>query len=321
MELDPFMPANEVNASEPSSLRHMDSDSQRGMLDLVRMSIDVCQQDGSKFPHCAMYGPPGVGKTAIAKVIGSELCLPMVEVTGVAIRQVGDLNALLLATTDRGILFVDEAHTLRSDIQVALMLAMSSGKLSLSSGGRVRSLELGEFSVMLATTDEYLLLQPLRDRCRLTLRFNYYSEMDLVRLLGVKVRSIGWSIADDCLKDIATRSRGTPRIAFNILQGARYAARSEGSQKILPVHLARATELMGIDTLGLHISTDLAYMRLLVNGDKPLNVLASSVGLPARTVSATIESFLIRSGLIEKTRHGRTLTPKGREHLLRSNAQ
>jgi len=317
VELDPFMPANEVNAVEPSSLKHMESESQKQMLELLRMSIDVSQSDGSKWVHTLMLGGPGLGKTAVAKVIASELCIPMVETSGVAIRQPADLNGLLLASVDRGLLFIDEAHMMPIPSQTALMVAMTSGKLSLSLGGRLQSLTLGEFSVMLATTDEHLLLQPLRDRCRLTLRFNYYSHADLERILGVRSRSLGWGIAEECLTDIAIRSRGTPRIAFNILQCARYAARSEGSDTILPSHLARATELLGIDDpIGLNVATDLAYLRLLLDGDKPLNVLASSIGLPARTCSTTIEPFLVKSGLIEKTRHGRTLTPKGREHLL-----
>ena len=201
--------------------------------------------------------------------------------------------------------------------ETALMVALTSGRLSLSSGGSVQSLPLADFTLLLATTEEYGLLQPLRDRMRLTLRFNFYCEEDLQQMIAVRARSLGWGIDEESVRGIAMRSRGTPRIGFNILQTARYVCRSDGSDTVLPVHLAKACELTGIrDSLGLNITTDLAFMKLLQDGDKPLNVLASSLGLPSRTVSTVIEPFLIRSNLISKTKCGRTLTAKGREHLL-----
>jgi Holliday junction DNA helicase RuvB len=313
---------NEVNAIQPSSLKHLESKSQKAMLDLVRVTLDVCFQDGSKFPHTAMFGGPGLGKSCLAQTIASELAVPYKEVTGLSLRSPSDLNGLLLSATDKSIVFIDEADTMSVATMTQLMVALTSGRLSLPSGvGGVRSLPLADFTLLLATTEEYGLLQPLRDRCRLTLRFNYYGEEDLQRMVEVRARSLGWSIADKCIADIARRSRGTPRIAFNILQTARYVSRSDSAETILPVHLARACELSGIDSLGLNLATDLAYMKLIADGDKPLNVLASCLGIPTRTVSTVIEPFLIRSGLIEKGKQShRTLTPKGREHLLGSGS-
>lgn len=307
---------NEVNAIQPSSLKHLESISQKAMLDLVRVTLDVCFQDGSKYPHASLVGAPGLGKSALATTIASELAVPIKEVTGLAVRSPADLNSLLLSATDKSIVFVDEADTMSVATQTQLMVALTSGRLSLSSGGGVRSLPLADFTLLLATTEEYGLVQPLRDRMRQTLRFQYYRYEDLQRMVKVRARSLGWDIADECFAEIARRSRGTPRIAFNILQASRYVCRSDASDTITPLHLARACELSGIDTLGLNVATDLAYMRLIADGDKPLNVIASCLGLPSRTVSTVIEPFLIRSGLIEKTKVGRTLTSAGREHLL-----
>jgi Holliday junction DNA helicase RuvB len=309
-------PVNEVNAIVPSSLSHLESKSQKAMLDLVRVTLDVCFQDGSKFPHTAMFGGPGLGKSCLAQTIASELAVPYKEVTGLSLRSVSDLNSLLLSATDKSIIFIDESDTMGVATMTQLMVALTSGRLSLSSGGGVRSLPLADFTLLLATTEEYGLLQPLRDRMRLTLRFQFYCEEDLQRMVEVRARSLGWNIADECVKDIARMSRGTPRVSFNILQTARYVSRSDASDTILPVHLGKACELSGIDPLGLNVATDLAYMRLIADGDKPLNVIASCLGLPGRTISTVIEPFLLRSGLIEKGKQSRrTLTPKGREHL------
>lgn len=310
-------PMNEVNAVQPSSLKHLESISQKAMIDLVRVTLDVCFQDGSKFPHTAMFGGPGLGKSCLAQTIASELAVPYKEVTGLSLRSPSDLNGLLLSATDKSVVFIDESDTMSVATMTQLMVALTSGRLSLSSGGGVKSLPLADFTLLLATTEEYGLLQPLRDRCRLTLRFNFYCEEDLQRMVSVRARSLQWPITDECVKDIARRSRGTPRIAFNILQTARYVSRSDNSDTILPVHLAKGCDLTGVDPLGLNVATDLAYLNLLVDGDRQLNVIASCLGLPTRTVSTVIEPFLIRSGLVEKGKQSRrTLTQKGREHLL-----
>ncbi len=315
-----YRPMNEVNAVQPSALKHLESQSQKAMLELVRVTLDTCFQDGSKFPHTAMFGGPGLGKSCLAQTIASELAVPFHEVTGLSVRNPAELNSVLLAATDKSIVFIDECDLMGTPSQTQLMVALTSGRISLNSGGMVRSLPLADFTLLLATTEEYGLLQPLRDRMRLTLRFNYYCEEDLQRMVSVRARSLGWSIDDACLKDISMRSRGTPRIAFNILQSARYVSRSDASDTILPDHLAKATELTGIDPLGLNAVTDLAYLNLLLDGDRQLNVIASCLSLPARTVSTVIEPFLLRSGLIEKSRQSRrTLTAKGREHLQGKN--
>lgn len=311
-----YRPMNEVNAVQPSALKHLESQSQKAMLELVRVTLDTCFQDGSKFPHTAMFGGPGLGKSCLAQTIASELAVPYQEVTGLSVRNPADLNSVLLNATDKSIVFIDEADLMGTSSQTQLMVALTSGRISLNSGGMVRSLPLADFTLLLATTEEYGLLQPLRDRMRLTLRFNYYCEEDLQRMVTVRARSLGWAIDDACVKDIATRGRGTPRIAFNILQSARYVSRSDSSDAILPVHLAKACELTGIDPLGLNLATDVAYMRLLEDGDRQLNVIASCLGLPSRTISTVIEPFLLRSGLIDKGKQSRrSLTPKGREHL------
>jgi Holliday junction DNA helicase RuvB len=135
-------------------------------------------------------------------------------------------------------------------------------------------------------------------------------------MLFVRAKSLGWDIDPWCVAPIARRSRGTPRIAFNILQSCRFVSRSEGENTIRPAHMRKAFTLLGIDSLGLNVATDLKYLSLLLETEKPVNVLASHLGLPTRTVTTVIEPFLIRSGLMEKGKQSkRYLTAKGKEHL------
>jgi len=307
---------NEVNDVQPTSLKHLESESQKAMLEMVKVALDVCFQDGQKFPTSALLGSSGLGKSALAHTIASELCVPCKEVLGQTLRSPADLNALLLSATDKSIVFVDESDTLPVPIQTALLIALDRKTLFLSSGGSVQSLPLTDFTLLLATTEEYGMLQPLRDRCRLTLRFQFYCEEDLKRMLFVRAKSLGWDIDPWCVAPIARRSRGTPRIAFNILQSCRFVSRSEGENTIRPAHMRKAFTLLGIDSLGLNVATDLKYLSLLLEGEKPVNVLASHLGLPTRTVTTVIEPFIIRSGLMEKGKQSkRYLTPKGKEHL------
>jgi Holliday junction DNA helicase RuvB len=307
---------NEVNDVQPTSLKHLESDSQKSMHEMVKVALDVSFQDSQRFPHASLVGSPGLGKSVLANVIASELCVPFKEVLGQTLRTPADLNALLLGATEKSIVFVDESDTLPIPIQTALYLALDKKMLFLSSGGSVQSLPLADFTLLLATTEEYGMLQPLRDRCRLTLRFQFYSEEDLVRMIRNRAKNLNWTIDPWCVAPIARRSRGTPRIAFNLLQSCRLVSRSEGEDTIRPVHMRKAFTLSGIDSLGLNVATDLKYLTLLLEGEKPVNVLASHLSLPLRTLTSVIEPFLIRSGLMEKGKQSkRYLTPKGKEHL------
>jgi Holliday junction DNA helicase RuvB len=308
----------DINDAQPTSLRHLESKSQKDILEMVRLSLDVCFQDGVKFPHSSLVGSPGLGKSALANTIASELCVPYKEVLGQTLRTPADLNALLLGATDKSIVFIDESDTLPIPIQTALYLALDKRTLFLSSGGSVQSLPLADFTLLLATTEEYGMLQPLRDRMRLTLRFQFYDEEDLEGMLLMRARSLELKIEDDRVAYIARRSRGTPRIAFNILQSAHLVSRSEGSDTIRFAHYHKACQLAGLDEKGLNVATDVKYLNLLRDGEKPLNVLASHLGLPSRTLTMVIEPYILRAGFMEKgTQSKRFLTAKGREHLLR----
>lgn len=272
-------------------------------------------QDNRRFDHAMLVGPPGMGKSMVANVIAQEMATDFLEVLGQSIANVGDLNALLLQATTNAVVHIDECHELDKKLQTALYLAMDKRKVFISGGKAVQAIPISDFTLLLSTTDEYCLLQPLRDRMRLVLRFEFYSEADLTTLLRQRTKALGWDVNDGLFPLIARRSRGTPRWALRLLQACRRVCRSEGGETITVDHLHRACALEQIDDLGLG-PTEQQYLRLLADGPVRLNVIASALGLPARTVSQVTEPFLIRAGLIAKDDQSRRqLTAAGYGHL------
>jgi holliday junction DNA helicase RuvB len=306
--------ANEINDVSPSSLAHIIG--QRSVVEQVKVAVEAAFADARKFDHALLVGPPGLGKTQLASVIASEMAVEFNEALGQSIKTPGDLNALLLAAKDKSVLHLDEAHELKKEFQTALYRAIEGRKLFIQGrASQVQSIPLADFTVLLSTTDEYCLLQPLRDRMKLLLRFQFYAEEELTTLLRQRSRALNWSIEEGVFPLIAQRSRGTPRLALRLLQSARRVARSEGEKTITLAHLERACLLEGIDALGLG-PTEQQYLRILAEGDSRLNVIASRLGLPPRTVSQVTESFLIRAGFVVKDNQGlRQLTVLGRNHL------
>jgi Holliday junction DNA helicase RuvB subunit len=295
---------SEINDVRPSSLSHLVG--QRGVVEQVKVALDAAQQDARKFDHALMTGPPGLGKTATAQIVAAEMATDFLDVLGQSVRDVADLNALLLQATDRGVVFIDEAHELPKTIQTTLYLALDQRRILLPGsrkGGTPAAIPIADFSLLLATTDEYQLLQPLRDRMRLLLRFEFYSEDDLVVVLKRRVQGLGWEVQNEVMTEIAGRSRGTPRIALRLLQAGHRVARSEGERLIMQMHLHRACELENIDELGLGV-TEQKYLGCLADGPVRLNVIASQLGLPARMVAEVTEPFLIRCGLVTKDHQG-----------------
>jgi len=303
----------EVNDVAPSSVSHVIG--QQGVVEQVKVGIDAAFQDNSRFCHASLVGPPGTGKSMVANVIAQEMATDFHEVLGQSLATPADLNALLLQAGDKAVVHLDEAHELPKTMQTALYLALDKRKVFINGGKAVQAIPISDFTLLLSTTDEYCLLQPLRDRMRLVLRFEFYSEADLTKLLHHRILALGWEVEDDLLPLIAQRSKGTPRLALRLLQACRRVCRSEGRETITVEHLERACALEQLDELGLG-PTEQSFLRLLADGPMRLNVLASSLGLPARTVSQVTEPFLIREKLVTKDDQSRRqLTAQGYEHV------
>lgn len=306
--------ANEVNDVTPSSIAHIVG--QRSVVEQVKVGLDAAFADNRKFDNALLVGPPGCGKSVTAAIIAAEMATDFIEVLGQSITGPADLNALLLRATDKLVLHIDEAHELKKEFQTALYLAIDKRTIFVGNKhGAPQGIPIANFTLLLSTTDEYDLLQPLRDRQRLTLRFQFYSVDELTLLLQQRCRALGWAVQDELLPLIAQRSRGTPRLALRLLQASHRVCRAEGDDTITRTHLKRACDLEQLDELGLG-PTEQQYIRLLSIADSRLNVLASALGLPSRTVSQVIEPFLIRAGLVTKDDQGkRQLTALGHKQV------
>jgi Holliday junction DNA helicase RuvB len=309
----------EINDVTPTSLSHIIG--QRSVVDQVRVAVEAAFADSRKFDHALLVGGPGLGKTQLASVIAQEMAVEFNEALGQSIKNPGDLNALLLSAKDKSVLHIDESHELRKEFQTGLYRAIEGRKLFIQGRSNVQTIPLADFTLLLSTTDEYCLLQPLRDRMKLVLRFQFYAEEELTVLLRQRGRALNWMVDEAVFVGVAQRSRGTPRLALRLLQSARRVCRAGGDRAITLAHLERACGLEGIDALGLGPSEQ-AYLCILAEGDSRLNVIASRLGLPPRTVSQVTEPFLIRAGLVVKDDYGRRqLTAQGRGHLVNAEQQ
>ena len=306
---------NEVTDVNPTSLRHLVG--QKGVIAQVSTALDAAFQDHSRFDHALLVGPPGLGKSQLASVIAQEMAVGFHELLGQSVSSLADLHALLLSAEPKDILHLDEAHELERQLQTALYLALDKRVIHVNSRQTPQGIPIADFTLLLSTTDEYALLPPLRDRMRLLLRFEYYSEEELTLLLRQRAHGLGWSVDEGVLLAIASRARGTPRLALRLLQSCRRVARAAGQTTITVKHWEQACLLEQIDDLGLG-PVERRYLSFLEDGPNRLNVLASMLGLPTRTVSEVTEQYLVRSGLVMKDKSGvRQLTPKGLEHVRR----
>ena len=197
----------EINDARPTSLSHLVG--QKAVVAQVRTAIDAAFEDGGRFDHGLLVGPPGLGKSQLAAVIAREMAVDFHEVLGQSITTIGDLNALLLEAKNKDILHIDEAHQLDRRLQTALYLALDKPCIF---GGRrsLRPIPIADFTLLLSTTNKFSLLQPLRDRMRLLLRFEFYFEAELTLLLQWRCKALAWTIDEGVLPMIAQRSRGTP---------------------------------------------------------------------------------------------------------------
>ena len=308
-------PSKDSGDVRPSSLSHLIG--QEHVKQVVSTSLDYIFQDQCPFPHSLMLGPPGVGKTALAKVLAEECASGFHEILGSAITSPAEFFAVLMRAKDLDIVFVDEIHLLDSAYQHTLLIAVDERRVYLpnSNGNAPQSINLGKFSLIGATTDEHKLIRPLVDRFKLLLRFQYYSVAELAEIVRTRAKGLGWPIQSDVPEPIAKKAKGVPRLAIRLLQSSWRCCRAVGDHAITREHLERACLLEQIDPLGLD-ATEQQYLRCLADGPQRLNMLASMLGLPAKTISSVTESFLIRCGLITKDKNGlRLLTGKGMEHI------
>lgn len=305
-----------------SSLNHVIG--QKRAVTVLRTALDAYFNDRGKlgsehtFPHLLICGPGGTGKTLLSELIARELCTQVHVELAQNISNIGQMQGLLMMLEPEHILLIDEIHELSETVQVSLYRALEERKLFL--GGNKKPITLPPFTLIGATTDEYLLTTSMRDRFKILLRLTHYSDEEMTLLIAQRAKRIGWEIDPDSVAELASRSRGVPRLAVRFLDSAKRVASSKGLDSIEPEHVSEMLSIEGFDSLGFD-PVEQRYLSLLKEhrGAVRLNVLATNLGLPKQTVEMFERDF-IRLGLITKGDKGRALTPKGIEHLANVHA-
>ncbi|MFZ1362152.1 MAG: Holliday junction branch migration DNA helicase RuvB [Candidatus Nanopelagicales bacterium] len=278
--------------------------------------------------HILLSGPPGLGKTTLAMIVAAELGMPIRITSGPAITHAGDLASILTSLQDGEVLFIDEIHRLARPAEEMLYMAMEDYRVDVvvgkGPGATAIPLDLPAFTLVGATTRAGLLPGPLRDRFGFTAHMDYYDVDDLTQIAQRSALLLDVSIDNEAASEIASRSRGTPRIVNRLLRRVRDFAQVHGSvdsseKPVVAVDVARqALALFDVDELGLD-RLDTSVLEALVKnfngGPVGLNTVAVAVGEEPETVETVVEPFLVRIGLMMRTPRGRVATPAAWQKL------
>ncbi len=288
----------------------------------LKIYIEAAKKRNESLDHVLLYGPPGLGKTTLAGIVANEMGVQIRVTSGPAIEKPGDLAALLTSLNDGDILFIDEIHRLSRSIEEVLYPAMEDFALDIiiGKGPSARSirLDLKKFTLVGATTRAGQLSAPLRDRFGVILRLELYSPEELARIVQRSANILGIEAVKDGALEIASRSRGTPRIANRLLKRSRDYAQVVGDGVITVEMAQQALERMEIDELGLDL-VDRNLLRAMIEnyngGPVGLETISALIGEEAVTIEDVYEPYLMQLGFLARTPRGRKVTPAGYQHL------
>lgn len=290
--------------------------------DNVALSIAAAKMRGEALDHILLYGPAGLGKTTLAHIIANEMGTQLKVTSGPAIERSGDLAAILTNLNERDVLFIDEIHRLNHNVEEILYPAMEDFSLDFIIGkgpsAKNVQLPLPKFTLIGATTRAGMLSAPLRDRFGLICRLETYNKQELAEIVTHSAKMLDTDITREAAEEVATRSRGTPRIANRLLKRVRDYAIVKKHDAILLSDAQSALKMLEIDELGLD-SIDIKLLKSMAEkfggGPCGLDTVAATINEDSGTIEDVYEPYLLQLGFIARTPRGRVLLKKGYEHI------
>ena len=284
------------------------------------VAVTAARQRGDELDHVLLYGPPGLGKTTMAYVIGNELGVPVRSTAGPVLEKPGDLAAILTGLQAREVLFIDEIHRMSPAIEEILYPAMEDYELDIvigqGPGARSVKVPLQRFTLIGATTRTGLLTSPLRSRFGIVHRLDFYTETDMHEIVLRSARILAVSIDDEAAWEIARRCRGTPRIANRLLRRVRDYAQVRADGHVTGAVARQALELLEVDEHGFD-EIDRRLLRTIIDkfggGPVGLNSIAAAISEEKDAIEDIYEPFLIQIGFLDRTPRGRVATARAYE--------